>query len=88
MKGKIQMIPANKINVENIDPFLGKDQVIEEKEYKEFDVKVTLYYHDKKDCLMVKGVCEDEIFFHELGGRGTFEATCNFFESLLNGDEK
>jgi hypothetical protein len=70
MKKKI--IPINKIVVEDIDPFLGKDQIIETATFPRNEFKVIFYYHDKKDCLMIKVQDGSEVIFHEKGGRGTF----------------
>jgi hypothetical protein len=69
---KKKMIPLNKIVVENINPFLGKDQIIEVATFPKNDFKVIFHYHDQEDCLMIKIQNGSETIYHEKGGRGTY----------------
>lgn len=77
-KQTVEMVPLNKIIVEEIDPFLGKDQVIESTEIDGYIA--TLYYHDKMDCLMVKVEEGTKLLYHKRGGRPTYNRILSILE--------
>jgi hypothetical protein len=76
-------IPMNKIVVEKIDPFLAKNQIIDVTSFDEVNVKVTFYYHYKKDCLMIKVEQDSIILFHEMGARPSYNSIVAMLKDAL-----
>jgi hypothetical protein len=77
-----KMIPLNKIVVENIDPFLGGNQIIDVSTFHELNIVVTFYYHDKKDCLMVKVEQDSTLVFEQMGSRLTYNSIVQMIKEV------
>lgn len=66
-------INLNDLVIEEIDPFLGKDQLISVANFGDFGIQITLYYHDADDCLKVKIEQNGVLLYERMGARPTFK---------------
>lgn len=79
-----KLIPLNKITMEHIDPFLPKNQIVDVTLFEPENISVTLYYHYKKDSMMVRVEKDSKLVWEEQGARPTYNQIVTEVEYLIN----